>query len=151
MSDFAKALPKFSKLRILNLERNNLQNEGTELLASALKATWILCYWRSHPQPSECITPGIVWRELVHDRRVLGWTGAFASTVRVQVVLFSSRLRVAPLLWLLITGSTWMCVVRRAPFLERFQSDLSATRRESLPTPLESPERVEELFHMLPR
>ena len=124
MSDCAKALPMFQKLRILNLNGNNLKDEGTELLASALKATWILCYWRSHPQPSQCITLGRVWHELVHDRRVLGWTGAFTSTVRFQVVLLSSRPRVldevvvcrSPFLWILITGSTWMCAVRRAPF-----------------------------------
>ena len=93
MSDFAKALPMFIKLRILYLGSNDLQDEGTEVLASALKATWILSCWRSHPQPIQCFTPGLVRRELVHDRRVFCWTGAFASTVRVQVVLFSSRPR----------------------------------------------------------
>ena len=60
MADFAKALPMFSKLRVLNLNFNDLQDEGTEVLASALKATWILSCWRSHPQPIQCFTPGIV-------------------------------------------------------------------------------------------
>ena len=72
MSDLAKALPRFTKLRILNLAYNDLQDEGAEVLASALKATCVLCCWRRHRQQIQRFTPGIVWRELVVDRKVVG-------------------------------------------------------------------------------
>ena len=60
MSDLAKALPRFKKLRILNLNCNDLKDEGAEVLASALKATCVLCCWRRHRQPIQRSTPGIV-------------------------------------------------------------------------------------------
>ena len=44
MSDFAQALPRFKALRFLSLNCNNLQDEGAEVLATALKATCVLCY-----------------------------------------------------------------------------------------------------------
>ena len=72
MSDLGKALPRFTKLRVLNISENDLQDEGAEVVASALKATCVLCYWRRHQQPIQRFTPGIVWRELVGDRKVVG-------------------------------------------------------------------------------
>ena len=73
MSDFAKALPMFKKLRVLDLATaTDLKDEAAEVLASALKATCVLCYWRRHRQPIQRFTPGIVWRELVGDRWLNG-------------------------------------------------------------------------------
>ena len=59
MSGFAEALPMFKKVRVLDLCYNNFKDEAAEVLASALKATCVLCYWR-HRQPIQHFTPGIV-------------------------------------------------------------------------------------------
>ena len=72
MSDLAKALPMFKKLRVLDLRENDLQDEGAEVLASALKAICVLSCWQRHRQPIQRFTPELVWRELVGDRKVVG-------------------------------------------------------------------------------
>ena len=48
MRGLVEALPMFTHLKNLELYRNDLQDEGAEILAELLKAAVVLCHRSAH-------------------------------------------------------------------------------------------------------